>query len=194
MCQSQHRQSQDSARHLADKMGTPPKNLPWTDKFCHFVRFGMAEGQGLRAKGKKDSNMHLPEVAIPSLSPQPLPLSRSASCVMYCLNSHSPSRQEIRRKSMCERPQLKITQGHADLGYGNPEVVSYAPRENPISRLCHATAETSFVFQFEVFNLQLAICNIPHTGPRPSASLPALTSPHPRVRLVLSHGTLRSPV
>jgi hypothetical protein len=31
-------------------------------------------------------------------------------------------------------------------------------------------------------------------SPRPSAALPALTSPPPRVRLVLSHGTLRSPV
>jgi hypothetical protein len=53
----------------------PPKTLPWTDKFCHFVRFGKAEGQGVRAEGKKDSDMYLPEVAIPSLSPQPLALS-----------------------------------------------------------------------------------------------------------------------
>jgi hypothetical protein len=39
MCQALHPQSQDPARHLADKMGYPPKNLPWTDKFCHFVMF-----------------------------------------------------------------------------------------------------------------------------------------------------------
>ncbi len=39
MCQALHPQSQNPARHLADKMGYPPKNLPWTDKFCHFVMF-----------------------------------------------------------------------------------------------------------------------------------------------------------
>jgi uncharacterized protein involved in copper resistance len=39
MCQARHPQSQNPARHLADKMGYPPQNLPWTDKFCHFVMF-----------------------------------------------------------------------------------------------------------------------------------------------------------
>jgi hypothetical protein len=39
MCQSRHPRSQNPARHLADKIGYPPKNLPWTDKFCHFVMF-----------------------------------------------------------------------------------------------------------------------------------------------------------
>ncbi len=39
MCQALHPRSQNPARHLADKIGYPPKNLPWTDKFCHFVMF-----------------------------------------------------------------------------------------------------------------------------------------------------------
>jgi hypothetical protein len=39
MCQALHPRSQNPPRHLADKMGYPPKNLPWTDKFCHFVMF-----------------------------------------------------------------------------------------------------------------------------------------------------------
>jgi hypothetical protein len=45
MCQSRHPQSQNSARHVADKMGYPPKTLPWTDKFCHFVRFETPSAQ-----------------------------------------------------------------------------------------------------------------------------------------------------
>jgi hypothetical protein len=39
MCQCQRRNIQFLPRHITDKMGHPPKNLPWTDKFCHFVMF-----------------------------------------------------------------------------------------------------------------------------------------------------------
>ncbi len=39
MCQYHTVNSQNLARHLADKIGPPPKTLPWTDKFCHFVMF-----------------------------------------------------------------------------------------------------------------------------------------------------------
>ena len=66
--------------------------------------------------------------------------------------------------------------------------------------LCQATAETSsLVFQLKICILQFAICNVPPPDPSLSPqplplSLSELTSPHPRVRLVLSHGTLRSPV
>ena len=38
MCQCHTVNSQNLARHLVTKSG-PPKNLPWTDKFCHFVMF-----------------------------------------------------------------------------------------------------------------------------------------------------------
>jgi hypothetical protein len=44
----------------------------------------MAKGQGLRAKGKKDTARGLPEVALPSLSPQPLALSLSVPPVVSC--------------------------------------------------------------------------------------------------------------
>ncbi len=51
MCQSQHRHSQFLPRHPTDKIDHPPKNLPWTDKFCHFVMFEpnplpKSDGQG----------------------------------------------------------------------------------------------------------------------------------------------------
>jgi hypothetical protein len=39
MCQFQNRNSQFLPTHPTDKIDHPPKNLPWTDKFCHFVRF-----------------------------------------------------------------------------------------------------------------------------------------------------------
>ncbi|MDB5347764.1 MAG: hypothetical protein JWP89_6141 [Schlesneria sp.] len=39
MCQFQHRNTQNLPIHLTDKIGHPPKTLPWTDKFCHFVMF-----------------------------------------------------------------------------------------------------------------------------------------------------------
>ena len=130
--------SQNLARHLADKIGTPPKTLPWTDKFCHFVRFGMAKGQGLRAKGKKDTKRGMPEVALPSLSPQPLALShyRHASCVMRPLNSRSQSRQEIGQKSICQQIQTTTARGLGDLSYENaedPSVVSCAVRPLALS-------------------------------------------------------------
>jgi hypothetical protein len=79
MCQFQHRLFQNSPRHVADKIGYPPKTLPWTDKFCHFVRFGRAERQGLRAKGR-NGNFWQTYLCV-------LRSAHSASCVMRCLNS-----------------------------------------------------------------------------------------------------------
>ncbi|MDB5345182.1 MAG: hypothetical protein JWP89_3559 [Schlesneria sp.] len=39
MRQIQLRHSQCPARYLDAKIEDTPKNLPWTDKLCHFVRF-----------------------------------------------------------------------------------------------------------------------------------------------------------
>ncbi len=93
MCQFQNRNTQNLPRHPADKTGYPPKTLPWTDKFCHFVRFEMAERQGLRAKGRNGNfwQGHI-GVLFPSplgpqpsaLSPQPLALSLSIPSVVSC--------------------------------------------------------------------------------------------------------------
>jgi hypothetical protein len=86
MCQFQHRNTQNLPRHPADKIDHPPKNLPWTDKFCHFVRFEMAERQGLRAKGRNGNfwQGHIGVLFPSPLGSQPLALSLSIPSVVSC--------------------------------------------------------------------------------------------------------------
>jgi hypothetical protein len=110
MCQSQHRQSQYSARHLADKIGSPPKKLPWTDKFCHFVRFEPPtdpKTESLRMNSCP-SNIRTQPLDKSGIRSPPLPPSQSSGgCVMCNLkirvhpcqsvatSSHSCFRQRV---------------------------------------------------------------------------------------------------
>jgi hypothetical protein len=93
----QHRHFQNPPRRLDVEITDTPKTLPWTDKFCHFVRFDSPVAGRLRAKGKKDSDMYLPEVAIPSLALSPwlsaisVPLVVSCTTTRYACQSVAPT-------------------------------------------------------------------------------------------------------
>ncbi|MDB5344077.1 MAG: hypothetical protein JWP89_2454 [Schlesneria sp.] len=149
MCQALHPQSRNPARHLADKIGYPRKTLPWTDKFCHFVRF-----------------------ETPRALPQPKHLR---SCVMRDHHAVIPAKAEIQRKGVgLPRPAADILSddpryrsltdrwipafaGMTSVRQGDVECIpSLGPQPFALSH-----PPLLLIHQFSLFNLHFAICNSP---------------------------------
>ncbi|MDB5345768.1 MAG: hypothetical protein JWP89_4145 [Schlesneria sp.] len=131
MCQFQHRNSQFLPTHPTDKIGHPPKTLPWTDKFFHFVRF---------------------ETKTPPQS------ERQGGCVMRCppcRHSRAGGNPEDGHWTSLLSPARTVERRRRILRADRSLDSRLRGNDEHQTRLCHA----SFVFQFSICNFQFAFCN-----------------------------------
>jgi hypothetical protein len=154
MCQALHPQSQNPARHLADKIGYPRKTLPWTDKFCHFVMF-----------------------ETPNALPQPQPLR---SCVMQSTITGSRDHVAvIPAKAGIQRMEVGLRRAAPDILSDDTQyhfltdrwIPAFAgmtsAKQSDVGRFPSlgpqpfALSQPPLTHQFSLFNLHFAICNSP---------------------------------